>query len=251
MDPSTLLFVAAASVVIGIAVGCTGIGGILLVPTLSFAAGIPVRAAIAIALWSYLWSGLVAVALYARRGSIRGAAPLWIGLGALPGAFLGTKATALVPAGLLSTLVAVLLMAAGLNALRPAATKAPAPRSLDEATLSALGAVCGFAGALVGAGGAVMLVPVLVALDQPVLMAIGLGQAIQLPLAAVSSITNLADGAVDVRTGSIVALALTAGIVIGVPLAHSLPQAKLRRLLAAVMVLAGVVVLLRLALSAA
>jgi uncharacterized membrane protein YfcA len=251
LESATILLIAAASIVIGTAIGATGIGGVLLVPALSFGAGVPIRAAIAIALWSYLWSGLVAVALYARRGSIDRAAVTWIGMGALPGALLGAKATALVPGNILSALIAGLLLAAGINALRPALPAAPASRSLSSIALLALGALTGFAAALIGAGGAVILVPLLVMLGQPVLLAIGLGQAVQLPIAAIATLVNLADGIVDFRLGSVVAAALTLGIVAGVPLAHALPQARLRRLLATFMALAGLAALLRLALSAA
>ncbi len=246
-----ILLIAPASIAIGVAIGATGIGGVLLVPALSFGAGMPVRAAIAIALWSYLWSGLVAVALYARRGSIQGTAILWIGLGALPGALLGAKATALIPVSALSALIACLLLATGINGLRPAAQQGFASRSLANPALLVLGALTGFAGALIGAGGAVILVPLLIALNTPVLVAIGLGQAVQLPIAAVATLVNLSEGIVEIRLGSIVAAALTLGIIAGVPLAHALPQARLRRLLAALMALSGGVALLRLALSAA
>ncbi|HYM02995.1 MAG TPA: sulfite exporter TauE/SafE family protein [Stellaceae bacterium] len=251
MTLDTILLIAAASTAIGVAIGSTGIGGVLLVPALTFGAGLPVRTAIAIALWSYLWSGLVAVTLYARRGSIQRVPTLWISIGALPGALLGAKATALVPSYALSALIACLLIGAGANALRPGARETPSPRALGRTVFLALGALTGFGGALLGAGGAVILVPVLIALDQPVLAAIGLGQAVQLPVAGIATLVNLAEDIVDIRLGTIVALALTLGIAAGVPLAHALPQARLRRLVAALMTLAGAAALLRLALNAA
>jgi uncharacterized protein len=111
--------------------------------------------------------------------------------------------------------------------------------------------VTGFAAALAGAGGALILVPLLVALGEPVLAAIGLGQVIQLPIAAVATLANLWQGRIDLLLGSVLALALSLGIAAGVPLAHTLPQTALRRLLALTMLAAGGAIAARLLLSAA
>jgi uncharacterized membrane protein YfcA len=94
-------------------------------------------------------------------------------------------------------------------------------------------------------------VPLLVALGEPVLTAIGLGQAIQLPIAGVATAANLRQGQIDLLLASVLAAALSLGILIGVPLAHALPQAALRRLLAITMIVAGVAIAARLVLSAA
>ncbi|HKW55469.1 MAG TPA: TSUP family transporter, partial [Stellaceae bacterium] len=81
-----------AGIIVGIAVGATGIGGVLLVPLLAYVLGLPVPMAIAAALWSYLWSGLVAGWLYARHGSVPWRAALWLCLAAAPAAYLGALA---------------------------------------------------------------------------------------------------------------------------------------------------------------
>ena len=52
-----------AGVIIGVLVGATGIGGVLLVPFLVHGLGDPVQSAVAVALWSYLWSGLLTIAV--------------------------------------------------------------------------------------------------------------------------------------------------------------------------------------------
>ena len=54
MDVGPGIWIAAAGVVLGIAIGATGIGGVLLVPILTLALGIDVRRAIAAALLSYV-----------------------------------------------------------------------------------------------------------------------------------------------------------------------------------------------------
>jgi uncharacterized protein len=246
-----LLLGGLAGIIIGIAVGATGIGGVLLVPLLAYVFGVPLPTAIAVALWSYLWSGLVAVWLFARHGSIAWRPALWLCLAAAPAAYLGALAVALVPARVLEALIAAILVLAGLNALRRPHAGTAAARPLGPAALATLGGGTGFAAALTGAGGALILVPLLVALGEPVLTAIGLGQVIQLPIAAVATLANLWQGRIDLRLGSVLAAGLSLGIVLGVPLAHALPQAALRRLLALTMLVAGTAIVARLLLSAA
>jgi uncharacterized protein len=223
---------------------------VLLVAVLIYGFGVPVPTAIAAALWSFLWSGIIAVVLYARRGSIPWRPALWLCLAASPAAYLGARAVALMPGRALEALIAAMLVLAGIDVLRRRHRTA-VTRPLGGATLATLGGVTGFVAALTGAGGALILVPLLVALGEPVLLAIGLGQVIQLPIAAVATLANLWQGGIDLALGSVLAAALSLGIVLGVPLAHALPQAALRRVLALTMLAAGAAIVARLALSAA
>src|SRR5215813_2949792 len=233
-----------AGVIIGVLVGATGIGGVLLVPFLVHGLGYPVQSAVAVALWSFLWSGLLAIALYWRRGSISARPALWLCGAAVPGAFLGSAALAVIPGKVVEALIGGVLLLGGIQTLRP-------PREHAERTppgpplLVGLGLLTGFASALLGAGGAFLLVPLLVALGEPVLLAVGLGQAIQVPIAAVASVANVAAGRVDWAAGWILAAALSVGIAIGTPLAHGLSQRALRGFVAVAMIVAGMVTVWR------
>ena len=185
-----------AGVLIGVLIGATGIGGVLLVPFLVHGLKYPVQSAVAVALWSYLWSGLLAIALYWRRGSISARPALWLCGASLPGAFLGSAALAVVPGKVVEALIGGVLLLGGLQTLRPPREHAerlpPGP-----VLLVGLGLLTGFASALLGAGGAFLLVPLLVALGEPVLLAVGLGQAIQVPISAVATVANLRAGRID------------------------------------------------------
>src|SRR5580704_685807 len=150
----TMVGIAAVGLLIGIAVGCVGIGGVLLVPILTLALGIDVKHAIAAALLSYLPSGVVAVTLYARRGSVPWREARLLCLAALPAAYLGARAASLAPAGLLEALIGLLLLGGGLYALRGAGRVAAAQSLLATPLLLGLGAGTGFISALTGAGGA-------------------------------------------------------------------------------------------------
>src|SRR5262245_46713185 len=113
-----LLAAGIAAIALGVAIGATGIGGVLLVPILTVALGIDVKRAIAAALLSYLPGCGVAVAMYARRGSIvwRDAWPLC--LAALPAAWMGARAALGAPAELLEAVIGMLLLSGGLYAWR-------------------------------------------------------------------------------------------------------------------------------------
>ncbi len=239
--------IAATGIVLGIAVGAVGIGGVLLVPFLTLTLGIDVKHAIAAALLSYLPSCVVAVTLYARRGSIPWREAGLLCVAALPTAWFGAHVAQHAPAALLEAAIGVLLLAGGIYALFPPRAVAIGQRRLKPATLLGLGGGTGFVSALTGAGGAFVLLPVLLLLDTPVLAAIGMGQAIALPIAGLASLANIVAGIVDVWLAAGLAAALTLGIAIGTQIAHALPQLVLRRLLGSAVVLAGVAMLLRMA----
>ena len=235
-----------AGVIIGVLIGATGIGGVLLVSFLVHGLGYPVQSAVAVALWSYLWSGLLAIALYWRRGSIATRPALWLCAASVPGAFLGACALAVVPGKVVEALIGGVLLLGGVQTLRP-------PREHTHRTppgpalLVGLGLLTGFASALLGAGGAFLLVPLLVALGEPVLLAVGLGQAIQVPISAVATVANLRAGRIDLLSGTILAAALAVGIALGTPLAHGVSQRTLRLLVAVAMLVAAIVMVGRLA----
>jgi uncharacterized membrane protein YfcA len=245
MTLGLVVAISATGIVIGIAIGAVGIGGVLLVPFLTLTLGIDVKRAIAAVLLSYVPSCIVAVALYARRGSIPWREAGLLCLAALPTAWLGAQAAQQAPAALLEPVIGVLLLAGGVYALLPPRATAIGRRRLAPATLLGLGGGTGFLSALTGAGGAFVLLPVLLLLDTPVLAAIGLGQAIALPIAGLASLANIVAGIMDIGLAAGLAAALTLGIAIGTPIAHALPQLLLRRLLGSVVVLAGIAMILR------
>lgn len=248
MTPGLIVGIATIGAALGIAIGATGIGGVLLVPILTLALGLDVKHAIAAALLSYLPGCAVAVVLYGRRGSIPWREAWLLCLAAVPAAWFGARAARDAPASLLEAAIGALLLAGGLYALRaPRYARAVGQVALAPMTLLGVGGGTGFVSAMTGAGGAFVLLPVLLLLDTPVLAAIGLGQTIAIPIAGLASLANLQAGLVDVGLATGLAVALALGIAIGTPIAHALPQPVLRRLLGVMVVLAGAGMLLRMA----
>lgn len=237
--------VVAATLAIGVLIGCVGIGGVLLVPALAYIGGVPIHTAIAAAMFGYLFSGTAATIIYARKGSIDWSASVWLWAGAMPAAFAGALAVAYVGARFLEALIALLVLFAGIRAFR-ARRDTKATRNLSNPELTGLGAFVGFGSAMTGTGGPLILVPLLVWLRQPILTTIGLSQAIQLPIAALATVGNVLSGTLDLALGALLSGALLAGSAAGAWLAHAVPTIFLTRFVGILMLFVGAFIVARL-----
>lgn len=230
----------AAAMVIGSLIGSVGIGGVLLVPWLTGVIGFGVREAVAIAMASYIATGIVAILQALVTGDWRELGGYWpLVVATLPGAFLGGLAIALIPdATALLVLAIFLVLTGGWSLVRH--------RYLDtrtaeyEASGWITGGVTGFASAITGTGGPAVLIPILLWRGIPVLAAIALGQIVQLPIALAATGGNLASGPFDLGAAAIVGAALTPGVLFGRWVAKRLPIGLLTRILALVLIATGV-----------
>lgn len=248
--PVVLLALAAVTLIAGVLIGCIGIGGVILVPALTYVGGIDVQVSIASSMLSFLFTGIIGAALYARRGSIRWSMTGWLCVGAVPGAFLGAALVAVAPGKLLELFIAALTVFAGVNALMNRADASGTRESLGTGALASIGAFTGFGSALTGTGGPIILVPILVWLRLPVLMAVGLSQIIQVPIGALATIGNFTYGRVNVALGLAIAGMLMIGVAIGANIAHRISSQFLKRIVAVVLICLGVLIVMRLGLQA-
>ncbi|MEE8352252.1 MAG: sulfite exporter TauE/SafE family protein [Rhodospirillales bacterium] len=245
MEASTLALIGFLSIFVGVLIGSIGIGGILLVPMLTFVFGLGVHEAIGAAMFSYMFSGLVGASLYAHKGSIRWNMAFWLFAGAIPAAFAGAFLSSVIPSRGLEFFIALLIIFAGANAVLSRSKDEQEERSLNGPALVGIGAVTGVGSALSGTGGPLVLVPILVWLKVPVLTAVGLSQAVQLPIAALASAGNFIYGSVNVAVGVTLALALMIGAAIGVRIAHAVSRNTLRNFVAWVLVGVGIFIVVR------
>ena len=236
---SQLLALMALGLASGLLIGCIGIGGVILVPALVFVGGIPIQRAIPAALLAYIVSAVVATVIYAREKSIHWNMAAWLCIAAAPAAFAGAWAVKNANARLLEVLIGVLTTVSGINSLRPAQHVESGKKLIATPLLLLIGAGTGFASSLSGTGGPLVLVPILMAFNLPVLTVIGLSQAIQLPIAVVGSLGNYLYGELDWYLGCVLALALTIGSWQGARLAHVVPRNLLRRIVSMVLILIG------------
>jgi uncharacterized protein len=232
------------ALVSGLFIGCIGIGGVLLVPVLNLI-GVEVHSAIAASMFSYIFAGAIGAFLYARQGSIAWTSAAWLGAGAMPGAYAGARLAAALGGDVLLLLIGAVVMFAGLRSLWRRSGGAAAERNLAGPALLVIGAAIGLASAVTGTGGPLLLVPLLLALRLPVLPAIGLSQAIQLPIATLASVGNFASGVLDLRLAVLLSLGVAVGTGLGAHAAHALPKPFLTRLVAIVLLLVGALVIVR------
>lgn len=236
-----LAIVLASALLVGLLIGCVGIGGVLLPPALVYAGGLDPHLAAATSMWAFLFTGAAGTLSYAKRRSIDWRMAACLGAGAVPAAVLGARANAALPDGALLILLAALMVVAGADALlRPAAAERPRPFGMPA--LVAVGAAIGFGSALTGTGGPVLLVPLLLFLRVPVLAAVGASQAVQLPVAASSTVGYALFGRVDFVLGSALGLVAVVGTVVGSRIAHAAPATVLRRIVAVSLVSAGLLI---------
>lgn len=229
--------------VVGVLIGSIGVGGVLLVPALTYLAGIEIHIAIAACMLSYAFSGIVGATIYARHKTIRWESGLWLCIGAMPGAYLGALVVSLLPARTVTLVIAVFVVMAGINALRNPGDVSEDKRNESKMLLLFIGVVVGIGSALSGTGGPLLLVPLLVWLNWPVLTAVGLSQIIQLPISLLATAGNFLHGQVDVMLALGIAAIMIVGVSIGARLAHKLPALQLRRIVAVVLSFVGLLML--------
>lgn len=246
-DLPSLLPLALLGAFAGILIGCVGIGGVIIVPVLVYLFGAPIHTAIAAAMFAFLLSGIAGTAVYAKQRSIRWDMTGWMWAGAMPAAFGGALVASLVPPAVIEAAVGLLAAASGLDALLGNGRRRARGDELpSNPGLLTAGAFTGFASSLTGTGGPLVLIPILVWLELPVLVAIGLAQAIQLPIALLATAGNVIAGTLDIIAGGSIGVGIVLGTWAGSRLAHVLPQAALRRIVSALLVAVGAAILARL-----
>ncbi len=249
LEPLTIGILGAFSIFVGVLIGCVGIGGVLLVPFLTYALGLSIHVSIAAAMFGYIFVGAVAAILYGRHGSIEWPKALWLIAGAMPAAYFGSFLVSVTAAFGLELIIAILVGLAGLNALRQKNVVTVERKISNPVTLLTIGSVTGVGSALTGTGGPLFAVPILVSLKVGAHAAVGFSQAMQMPLALLATAGNLAYGIVNILIGGIVASGLVVGGYLGARLAHILSPSMMKQIIAWVLVSVGSFLLCKLSLG--
>ena len=243
----SVLVLAAAALLVGCLIGSVGIGGVLLPPALAYLGGLDIHLAMATSMFSFLFTGTVGTVSYSRKRSVDWRAVRWLAVGVTPAAVLGARSNASLSANTLTTVLAIIVIGSGLNALRTPPSPSAQPRVLGSWSLLGIGAIVGFGSALSGTGGPILLVPALLAMGVLPLTAIAASQVVQVPVAASATAGYLLYGRVDLALGAICGAVGMLGVVAGASLAHRLPALVLRRIVAWALIVAGLlIVVLRL-----
>jgi len=243
LELSTFFLLGGFGVFVGVLIGCVGIGGVLLVPILTYIIGIDIHIAIAAAMFSYMFSGVVGTFIYAKKGSIKWPQTIWLIIGAAPAAFVGAKVTLSIPGQYLEFLIALFVVAAGINAMRNHKSMDSSLNISNPYALFSIGVLTGIGSALTGTGGPLFIVPIMVSLKVAAHTAIGFSQAIQLPIASLATFSNFLYGSVDLIVGGVIACGIIIGSMYGAKLAHLFSSTIMNRIVALVLVAVGMIMI--------
>ncbi|MFF3866220.1 sulfite exporter TauE/SafE family protein [Micromonospora sp. NPDC001898] len=235
------------AVLIGVSLGLLGGGGsILAVPLLVYVAGLPAKEAIATSLLVVGVTSAVGVLPHARAGRIRWRTGLIFGMAGMTGAYAGGRLAAFIPAGVLLTGFALMMLATAGAMIRGrrGAARRPVPHELPVGRVVLDGVVVGLVTGLVGAGGGFLVVPALALLGGlPMPVAVGTS----LVVIAMKSFAGLAGylSSVSINWGlaAAVTAAAVAGSLLGGRVAGRIPEDVLRKAFGWFVVVMGVFVL--------
>ncbi|MEG6507081.1 sulfite exporter TauE/SafE family protein [Nitratidesulfovibrio sp. 1201_IL3209] len=238
-----------ASLIVGTLIGTVGVGGILLIPALSAFAGLSTHTAMATALFSFIFTGVIGTWLYHRRGSIdwRITIPVCMG-GALFG-YIGALCNSMFDARTLNILLAGVIIFAGVYALKPYSGDRTfafdASSKRHQFLLIGIGGAVGFGSGLTGVGGPVLSVPLMVIIGFSPLTAIATSQVIQITAAISGTIGNLAYGSIDFSVASWVTVVELVGVMIGVNIAHAAKAQHLKTFVSGICIFVGGFILIK------
>ena len=202
---------------IGIAIGLVGIGGVFLVPLL-VATGRPLESAIGTSLETFTATGIVATAIYGRRGAIDWRSAALTSAGSIVGGPFGAKLSVWLPEIAVSACFAAFLIVTGATTLvRPSVVESQrlGRAKLGWPGLVTCGVTVGVGSGLTGVGGPAILVPLLLLLKVPAGIAIGISQPNAIAASASGAFGHLAFGRVDLPLAALLSLCAGLGVAFG------------------------------------
>jgi len=241
-----LLLVLACSIIVGLSLGLLGGGGsILMVPLLSYVAGLDPKQAITTSLFVVGVTSIASLLPHARAHNVKWGPGLIFAAASMSGAFLGGLGSSLIPGPVLMTAFAVLMLSSAGNMIRGRKKQAAAlPGQRSLLLFAPAGLAVGLVTGLVGAGGGFLIVPALT-----LLAGLKMAEAVGTSLLVIT--LNSAAGLLGPLNSTTVswplALAITAaavaGSLVGARLTSKVPEKKLRRGFGYFVLAMGVVVL--------
>lgn len=241
----------------GLVVGITGASGVLLVvPLLTIIMGMPMQIAIGTSLFVDVITSVIVMISYYRHGSVNLRAALWLAVGAILGAQAGAHFSNLLIAsdgkilniGFLIFLFAMAISMWLKKTDKPANEEKPHRLAVmnwrNRLITFGIGLVLGINSGLFGAGGGMaFFLVLLLILKYPTKLAIGTSTTI-MALTAISGTAAYAiHGSVDYSVGVIIAIAASAAGLASARLAHKIPEKVLNRMVGAVFVAIGILMI--------
>ena len=225
----------------GLLIGAIGIGGVILVPLLTFALGVDIYQSIAASIFAFAVSGFVGTFIYAKRKIISWREIKFIWIGAAPSTLCGAVVLSSVSKELLTLLIAFLTLGSAARELLKQQKKShDCAVVIAKSKLIFIGAVTGFFSALSGTGGPLILIPLMLwSSSIPITMAIGLAQSIQLPISVFATIGNSWSGILNLSIAIPLATGIAFGTYFGGIWIRGVPTSQIKKGVAIVLAVIG------------
>lgn len=208
--------------IVGLAAGLLGGmfgvgGGILIVPALVIVLGFEHRLAHGTSLAAILPIAGASLLTYWWAGNVDWPVALWISLGAIAGAIVGTRLLQVVSKRALTIGFVVVMLVTAVRLFVPTeGTEREALTALTAFGLLGIGLLSGTLAGLLGVGGGIIMVPAMIVLfGMPSVVAKGTSVAVIIPTSIMGTIRNRAVRNADVRVGAVIGLAGVVSAVAG------------------------------------
>lgn len=233
----------------GVGITAVGPGGVFVTAALYVLLDVPPATVAGTASATFVATGLLGTATYLRSGELgdrtETVAAALLSLGGVVGALVGVRLNAMVSEQLFGYLLGGFLALCGVFVWYRTQANTDELHRLDpatwtgRATVTVIGFAVGVPGGLLGVGGPVVAVPLLVVAGVPMLFAVALAQVQSVFLAAGATAGYVAQGAVSWSLVVLVGVPELVGVVAGWRVAHHTDPTRLKRGLAAVLVVLG------------
>ena len=248
--PSELILAALGSCTVGLFIGWCGVAGFLLPILFVNACGLSVTESLLASFFCFAVSGAIGSLNYRRRGELPLRPALTLSAGSLAGGLLGAALGGLLePATVKTVLYVVVLLSGAAIAVRELRPQKGREGQVFPKPLPLL--VLGFATALLcalsGAGGPVLVMPLLVAMGVPAKMAVGtaLLDSVSIALPAIAVYAARCRPLAILPVLLLAALGHAAGVFVGSVTAARVPQTLLKRGVAVFSICFALVMLLK------
>lgn len=208
--PIRLGVIAAVGVLAGLLAGMFGVGGgILIVPGLVMGAGMTQRLAHGTSLAAVVPISIASLITYTVNDNVDWNVGIWLAIGAIAGAVIGTKLLDVLPHRTLGLLFAFILLASAVRLF--IATDADGRSAMTVAmalSLVLIGLVTGILAGLLGVGGGIVMVPAMILLfNVPPAVAKGTSAFVIIPTAIMGTWRNRAKRNTHLKAALVIGVA--------------------------------------------
>lgn len=245
-----------SNLIIGILLGMSGISGFLLPLIYVGFLGLPVHDSLALSFLSFAVSGIIGAYSYWKSKNMDLKLALFLSLGSLPGAFLGVQINMLISDFLAKLLLYLFILLAGLSIIFKKNNENTVIKRSFLLNHSIIVVLLGFLTAaicaLTGAGGPILLVPLLVNLGINIRVAVGVSLLNSVFIAIPSIFGYFSSANMETISTLVIAslLGTIIGILTGTRLANKVPLHHLKILIAIITILSSVYMLVMLKVGA-